>query len=56
MTASLCVLTQQLAALQINEVEPGASGTGYRFVLCVGRLLVLIVERMLNVEVGIRAG
>jgi len=55
MAASLCVPAQQLAALQINEVEPGTGGTGYRFELRVGRILILIVEGMLNVEVGIRA-
>ena len=55
MAALLCVPAQQLAALQINQVEPGTGGTGYRFVLRVGRILVLIVEGMLNVEVGIRA-
>jgi hypothetical protein len=55
MAASLCVSAQQLAALQINEVEPGTGGTGYRFELRVGRILILIVEGMLNVEVGIRA-
>jgi hypothetical protein len=51
---SLCVLPQQLTALQINEVQAGTSGAGYRLEFSVGRILVFIVEGVLNAEVGIR--
>ena len=42
--------------LQIDEMQPSACRAGYRLVFGVGRILVLIVEGVLNVQVGIRAG
>jgi hypothetical protein len=35
-------------------MQPGTSGTGYRFVFGVRRILVLIVEAVPNTHVGIR--
>jgi len=37
-------------------MQSSTSGTGYRFVFGVGRILIVIVEGMLNAHVGIRAG
>ena len=37
-------------------MQPRSSGTRYRVVLRVGRILVVMVEGVLNLQVGIRAG
>jgi hypothetical protein len=51
-TVASGALTQVLAGLQIDEMQPGARRAGYRLVFGIGRIFVVIIEGVLDLQAG----